>query len=87
MVDLEFFVCIVLGLLFNIIMYLVMGFLQFMAVCLKVNLQASILVVCPMLTSSLIHCCIAKISCVVDGRMIFVRACSCCMSRCIIQVG
>lgn len=30
----------------------------------------SILAVCPMLASSLTHCCIAKLSCGVSGRMI-----------------
>jgi hypothetical protein len=36
-----------------------------------VILQASILIVCPMLASLLTHFCIAKLSCGVGGRMIF----------------
>ena len=70
-----------LGLLFNMTMYLVMTFLQFMTDSLEVILQASILAVRPMLASSPTHCCIVKLSCEVDGRMVFVRVCSCCMSK------
>ena len=84
--DLKILFCIVLGLLFNMIMCLVMIFLQFFIVCLEVILQASILVVHPMLASSPTHCCTVKLSCGVGGRMIFVRVCSCCMCGWVIQV-
>ena len=44
-----------LGLVFSMSLYLVMVFLQLMADCLVVILWASILVVHPMVASSLIH--------------------------------
>ena len=73
-VGLKVLLCIVLGLLFDMIMYLMV------AVCLEVILRASILALHPMLASLLIHCYIVMLFCGVGGRMIFVRFCSCCMS-------
>ena len=58
-----------------------------MFVSLEVVLWASILLVYAMLASSPTKCCIVKASCRVNGRMIFVMVCSCCMSGCVSQVG
>ena len=79
------FFYIVLGLLFNMTMYLMMDFkIKNYGHLFEVILQASILVVRPMLASSPSHYCIVKLSREVGGRIIFVRVCSCCMSKWVI---
>ena len=79
-VGLKVLLCIVLGLLFDMIMYLMM------VVCLEVILQASILALHPMLAGLSIHCYNVMLFCGVGGRMIFMRVCSSCMSGKVIRI-